>query len=154
MRKHERQQNPATKAIVVIKIGRRRLRSASMMASKRGSPAVRTVWDWSICKMEFFCTTPNSTSSPSIENISSWMPNKITAINANGTVSGRQISSGQGAHPRLKLRGEHEVHEDKGEEKGEGECGAYFRRPTRAAKGLAPSRVAVFALRQSYPAPP
>jgi hypothetical protein len=55
---------PATRAIVVINIGRSRSRLACMIASYRGIPEARSPLVWSICRMAFFFTIPNSNSSP------------------------------------------------------------------------------------------
>ena len=58
---------PATKASVVIRIGRSRSRLARRIASSRGMPCARRPFVWSICRMPFFLTMPNSTRMPSEE---------------------------------------------------------------------------------------
>ncbi len=65
---------PPTSASVVIRIGRRRSRLPCMIASWRGMPFARRLFMWSICRIEFFLTTPKSTSSPSAENRFSVLP--------------------------------------------------------------------------------
>ena len=46
---------------------------------------------WSICRMAFFFTTPNSTKMPSSENMSMAKPKMTTLAMANGKVSGNDI---------------------------------------------------------------
>ena len=58
---------PATSARVVIRIGRSRSRFATMMACRRSIPRARRLLVWSICKMEFFFTTPKRTRMPRAE---------------------------------------------------------------------------------------
>ena len=58
---------PATSVTVVINIGRKRSRLACKMACRRGKPSRRRLFVWSICKIEFFFTTPNNTRMPSAE---------------------------------------------------------------------------------------
>ena len=58
---------PATNASVVIRIGRSRSRLARRIASTRGIPCARRPFMWSICRMPFFFTMPNSTRMPSDE---------------------------------------------------------------------------------------
>ena len=60
---------PATNANVVIRMGRSRSRLACTMASCVGRPFSLSWLAWSICRIEFFFTTPNSTSSPSAEKM-------------------------------------------------------------------------------------
>ena len=58
---------PATRARVVIRIGRSRSRLACMMAAARPCPGARSAFMWSICRMAFFFTTPKSTRMPRAE---------------------------------------------------------------------------------------
>ena len=80
---------PATNASVVIRIGRSRFRHASTMASRVLSPASFNWLARSICRIEFFLTTPKSTSRPSAEKTFSDCWNTISDSSANGSVSGR-----------------------------------------------------------------
>ena len=79
---------PATNANVVIRIGRRRSRLAWMMAARVPSPVSFNWFAWSICKIEFFFTTPNSTSRPSAEKMFSDCLKMMIESSANGRVSG------------------------------------------------------------------
>ena len=79
---------PATKAMVVMRIGRNRSRFACRIASARGIPCRRKVSVWSTCRMPFFFTTPKSTKMPSMLNMSSDWPSTFTEIIAKGRVSG------------------------------------------------------------------
>ncbi len=56
---------PATSADVVIRIGRSRSSQPWMIAWKRGMPSRRNALMWSIWRIEFFFTIPNSTRMPS-----------------------------------------------------------------------------------------
>ena len=58
---------PATKARVVIRIGRSRSLLACRIAAARAMPSARRPFMWSICRMPFFFTIPNSTRMPSDE---------------------------------------------------------------------------------------
>ena len=60
---------PATKATVVMRIGRSRSRLAARIASLRAMPAARSWFVWSICKIEFFFTTAKSTKMPKSEKM-------------------------------------------------------------------------------------
>ena len=79
---------PATNASVVIRIGRSRSLLPCRMASQRECPSARSWLVWSIWRIEFFFTTPNSTRMPSIEKMSSDDLSISSEISANGTVSG------------------------------------------------------------------
>ena len=80
---------PATKASVVIRIGRSRSRFAWRIASSRSHPLVARSWFvWSICRIPFFFTMPKSTRMPSDEKmLIDWFRTTIDR-SANGTVSG------------------------------------------------------------------
>ena len=79
---------PATKASVVIRIGRSRSRLACTMASCVDSPFSFSWFAWSICRIEFFFTTPNNTSRPSAEKMFSDCWNTMIDSSAKGSVSG------------------------------------------------------------------
>ena len=79
---------PATNANVVIRIGRRRSRLAWTTASCVDSPAAFNWFAWSICRIEFFFTTPNSTSRPSAEKMFSDCRKMMIDNSAKGSVSG------------------------------------------------------------------
>ena len=79
---------PATNASVVIRIGRSRSRLAWTTASWVFIPASRSWLAWSICRIEFFFTTPNSTSRPSPEKMFSDCWKMMSESSANGSVSG------------------------------------------------------------------
>jgi hypothetical protein len=103
---------PATKASVVIRMGRSRSRFASRMASSRGIPSARRWFVWSTWRIAFFFTTPKSTMMPSIDRSeSSWWKRRSDS-SANGTVSGKRQHDRDRVEPRAELRREDEVHED------------------------------------------
>ena len=79
---------PATNANVVIRIGRSRSRLACTIASCVDSPVAFSWLAWSICRIEFFFTTPNSTSRPSAEKMFSDCRNTMIESSAKGSVSG------------------------------------------------------------------
>ena len=58
------------------------------MASRRECPSARSWLMWSICRIEFFLTTPNSTRMPEHREDVQRLPNISSDISANGTVSG------------------------------------------------------------------
>ena len=80
---------PATNAKVVIRIGRSRSRLAWTIASCVLTARLACSWlAWSICRIEFFFTTPNSTSRPSAEKMFSDCWKMMIDSSANGSVSG------------------------------------------------------------------
>ena len=79
---------PATSVIVVIRIGRSRSRLACRIACIRGMPSCRNELVWSICRIEFFFTTPNSTRIPSALYRFKVSRKNHSDTNPNGTASG------------------------------------------------------------------
>ena len=75
-------------------------------------PWARSPFVWSICRMLFFFTIPNSTSMPSIEKmLSDWL--SITSdSSANGTVMRQRQQDRDRVEPALELRRQDQVHED------------------------------------------
>ena len=74
---------PATKARVVMRIGRSRSRFARRIASLRSTPWFRSEIMLSICRMPFFFTMPNRTRMPSEEKmLIDWFRTTIDRTNA------------------------------------------------------------------------
>jgi hypothetical protein len=79
---------PATSAMVVIRMGRRRSRFAWTMASRRSMPCERSSFVWSIWRIAFFFTTPKSSSRPRPEKMFTVCPITSSERMPKGTASG------------------------------------------------------------------
>ena len=102
---------PATNAKVVIRIGRSRSRLAWTTASCVDSPVSFSWLAWSICRIEFFFTTPNSTSRPSAEKMFSDCRKTMIDSSAKGSVSGSDSRIVIGCSHDLELRRQNQIHE-------------------------------------------
>ena len=103
---------PATKASVVIRIGRSRSRLAWRIASARGIPCARRSFMWSICRIPFFFTMPKSTRMPSDEKmLIDWSKHHDREQRERHRQRQREQDRDR-VDPALELRRQDQVHED------------------------------------------
>ena len=78
-------------------------------------PRARRPLVWSICRIAFFFTMPNSSSMPSAENTLMVWPVTSSDRMPNGIASGKRQQNRERMDEGFKLRRQHDVHKDERE---------------------------------------